>query len=224
MSQNSPLESLPVELLTQISNHLHLYDLRRFRMVCRTTAEAVFERMVTIMPKALTVHGKRSEGLMDLGYLGTTFKMKDAITRLTILLMKSEFSYLLSTVRLPRLVYLRLGRGKVKSEDDVIAVLENHKPSLRELRIERISIVSPLWTILNAETQSWRKIAVHLDSSPGFEIRHRVVENIAYCSPDGELERWIVRETQSQRRWEPEPLGKYFLLYAVFVRWWLTRR
>lgn len=205
MATPSSLESLPLELLTQISDHLHIYDLKRFRMACKTTAEAVFERMVTLMPKSLAVHGKRSEGLMDLAYLGATFKMKDAITRLSIFHMRPEFSFLLANVRLPGLVCLRLANGKVDSENAVIALLENHKPSLRELRIENICIVAPSETIADQKTQGWTWIAVCLStSSPRFQLRHRMFRELGYCSPDGMIERWMCRTSYRHRQCVPE--------------------
>lgn len=183
MATISGLESLPLELLTQISDYLNLYDLKRFRMVCKTTAESVFERMVSLLPKHFTVHGKRIESLMDLAHLGSTFKMGAAIDRLSVFHMKHEFSYLLADVRLPGLVYLRLANGKAQSEDAVIALLENHRASLRVLRMEQFNFVTDSETVMTEELHSWRKLAVRL--STGFQLRRCVFDEVGYCMADG---------------------------------------
>lgn len=192
-SASSPLENLPLEILTQISDHLHVYDLERFRMACKTTAEAVFERIVTLMPKALTVHGKRSASLLDLAYLGATFKMNDAITRLRIFHMKPEFSHLLVSVRLPGLVSLHLANGRVDSEERVVKLLENHRRTLREVRVEVFCISVEMEVLVARKTGSWRRIAKMLEPGGGLGVRRRVLQDIGYCAPDGKEESRLVR-------------------------------
>ena len=80
--QRTTLTSLPVELLTNISDRLDTFDLKRFRMLSRVCSEAVFERMVQLMPAEIVVYGQRSASLEDLRFLGATFKMGEAVSRL----------------------------------------------------------------------------------------------------------------------------------------------
>lgn len=189
---SSILESLPHELLTAISNHLSLPDLKRFRMACKTTAEAVFERMVTLMPRAMTVHGKRAASLRDLEFLGATFKMGAAIARLSIFHLRPEFGGLLSKVRLEGLVFLRLVEGKVEGEGaSLVEILGNHRCSLREVRVEDFMIVVERDLVLWEETRGWSNVFRSLERGAGFRLRRCVFEGVGYCTPDGKMERYL---------------------------------
>lgn len=200
-TQPSSLEALPLELLTQISNHLALPDLRRFRMACRTTAEAVFERMVASMPRTLTVHGKRRASVMDLAYLGATFKMKAAVTRLVVAQLRAEFSGLLDGVTLPGLVGLEVRDGVLEGGRGLVELVMRHKGSLRELRVKNVKFVVAEEVMTRRETEGWRAVALYLDDpASGLQLRERVLEELGYCSPDGTVERWLVRRRKRAGR------------------------